>query len=71
MLAPWKVTDEIAESGSVSQRYGFVGLDPYKNVTDPDHRFILSCVTSDSDPDWIRIQMDQRNRNPDPGPGRP
>jgi hypothetical protein len=26
-----------AESGSVSQRYGYADPDPYQNITDPQH----------------------------------
>ncbi len=35
-----KVTDERrSRFGSVSQRYGSVGRDLYKNITDPEHWF--------------------------------
>jgi hypothetical protein len=34
-----KVTDEIARSGSISQRYGSADPDPYQNFMDPQHCF--------------------------------
>jgi hypothetical protein len=32
-----KVTDKIAGSGSISQRYGSADPDPHQNVMDPQH----------------------------------
>jgi hypothetical protein len=37
LVAILKVTDEIAGSGSVSQRYGSADPYPYQNATDPQH----------------------------------